>query len=411
VKDLRRLLRVPDFRLLWFAQIGSDFGDNLTFLSLMILVERLTGSAAALAGLLIASALPSLVFGLMAGVYADRFDRKKTMVVSDALRAVLILGLIFIQSADQLPLMYVIAFAQATIGTLFNPSRNALLPTLIDEDQLLAANSVSQSSRVVFNVLGSATAGILASVTDTMTIPFVVDSMSFAASALLISRIATTSVPKTSSQSRVWSDMTEGLRFMLGSRPLVGILVGAGLAMLGFGAVNVLTVPMLIDDLQVSEVYLGMIEAAQVVGMIAAGALVAVVAMRLKASHLVSFGLVGAGLAIALVALVTNAWQMTGVAVLVGLAITPAQSGVSTLSQTLVEDRMRGRVGGALNAVISGATIASMAFAGIAAGFFGVRNVFIISGAIAAAGGIVAWFLFRGVEATAGGRAMAAEAV
>jgi MFS transporter, DHA3 family, macrolide efflux protein len=411
VKDLRQLLRVRDFRLLWFAQIGSDFGDNLTFLSLMILVERLTGSAAALAGLLIASALPSLVFGVVAGVYADRFDRKKTMVVSDALRAVLILGLIFIQSADQLPLMYVIAFAQATIGTLFNPSRNALLPALVDEDQLLAANSVSQSSRVVFNVLGSATAGILASVTDTMTIPFVVDSLSFAASALLISRIAATSVPKVSSHSRVWSDMTEGFQFMLGSRPLIGVLVGAGLAMLGFGAVNVLTVPMLIDDLQVSEVYLGMIEAAQVIGMIAAGALVAVVAMRLKASHLVSLGLIGAGLAIALVAVVTNAWQMTGVAVLVGLAITPAQSGVSTLSQTLVEDRMRGRVGGALNAVISGATIASMAFAGIAAGLFGVRNVFVISGAIAAAGGVAAWFLFRGVDAPAGGRAIAVEAV
>jgi hypothetical protein len=76
--------------------------------------------------------------------------------------------------------------------------------------------------------------------------------------------------------------------------------------------------------------------------------------------------------------------------------VTPAQSGVNTLSQILVEDRMRGRVGGALNAVVSGASILSMAFAGIAAALIGVRSVFVVAGLVAVLGGAGAGFLFRG---------------
>ncbi|MGA7097045.1 MAG: MFS transporter [Acidimicrobiia bacterium] len=399
MSDLGRLLKIRDFRLLWLAQIGSDFGDNLTFLSLMILVQRLTGSTVALAGLMIAAALPALVFGVLSGVYVDRLDRRRTMIVSDVIRGILILGLVFVRSESMLPLMYSVVFAQATVATLFNPARGALLPHVVGKERLLSANSVSQTSRVLFNVLGSGAAGVLASLSSSMSAAFIVDSATFLCSAVLISMIATRGEAGGDiRETKARRDMAAGFRVMYASRPLKGVLVGAALAMLGFGAVNVLVVPLLLDDLQVSAAFLGLIDAAQVVGMIASGVLVALLAARLRPTTLVSAGLLGAGATIAMVAGVGNVWQMAGVAVLVGLMMTPVQSGASTLSQLLVEDRMRGRVGGALNALISGASILSMAFAGVAAAALGVRSVFVLAGALAAAGGLIAGFLFRGAR-------------
>ncbi|HEX6286961.1 MAG TPA: MFS transporter, partial [Acidimicrobiia bacterium] len=90
MSQLKELLRIRDFRYLWLAQILSDFGDNLTFLTLLILIQRLTGSTVALAGLMVAIALPTLLFGTLAGVYVDRIDRKKAMMVSDLLRAIVV---------------------------------------------------------------------------------------------------------------------------------------------------------------------------------------------------------------------------------------------------------------------------------------------------------------------------------
>lgn len=395
MKALGELLAIRDFRSLWIAQAASDFGDNLTFLTLLILVQRLTGSTVALAGLTIAIALPSVVFGFVSGVYADRFDRKRTMVVSDVLRGILVLGFLLVRSEELVPLMYVIGFAQASIATLFNPSRSAMLPRIVGEEKLLAANSVSQTSRVVFNVLGTTAAGIFAAVSDTLALAFVVDAATFLFSALMISTIRTTGVVEEGEVGAVWAGVKEGLGVLMSSRPLRAVLLGAALAMLGLGAVNVLIVPLLIDDLGVSEAFFGLVEGGQVAGMVLAGSAVAVLAHRLKASTLVSLGLVGLGLAIAGVSVIEEGWHMAVIGFLVGTMLAPVNGGVGTLSQTLVSDRLRGRVGGALNAIISTATVVSMGLAGVGAAAFGVRAVFVAAGAMSILGGVAAWLMFR----------------
>lgn len=398
MSQLRDLLRIRDFRYLWTAQVASDFGDNLTALSLLILIQRLTGSPVAIAGLMISITLPALVFGVLSGVYVDRFDRRRMMVMSDVARGVLVLSFIFVDSVEMLPFLYVIAFAQATIGTLFKPARSALLPRVVGEEKLLAANSVSQTSRIVFNLLGTTAAGLLASLSTSFAPAFAVDSLTFLFSAALIMRLRTSGAPEPSDPTRVWDDMKSGFNTIMGSRPLQGMLVGAGVAMLGLGAVNVLGVPFIIGELGISEAYFGLVEGAQVAGMVIAGSLVAVLAARLKASTLVSVGLVGVGGAVGALASSSEIWQLGIVLFGVGLFITPTQAGVSTLSQTLIEDRMRGRVGGALSALISGANVLSMGVAGVAAAAIGIRNVFLLSGAIAALAGGLAWLMLRDAD-------------
>ena len=398
MSQLRDLLEIRDFRYLWTAQIASDFGDNLTALSLLILIQRLTGSTVAIAGLMISITLPALVFGVLSGVYVDRFDRRRMMIISDFLRAVLVLSFILVDSVELLPLLYGIAFVQATIGTLFNPARSALLPRIVGEEKLLAANSVSQTSRIIFNLLGTTAAGILASISTGFAPAFIADSLTFLLSAALIARMATSGVPRERSPSRVWDDMKSGFEVLVGSRPLQGMLVGAGVAMLGLGAVNVLGVPFIIGELELSEAYFGLVEFAQVAGMVISGSLVALLAVRLRAPTLVSLGMLGVGIAVGLLGASSEIWQLGLVLFGVGLFVTPTQAGVSTLSQTLIEDDMRGRVGGALSALISGANVLSMGVAGVAAAAIGIRNVFILSGLIVVLAGILAGLLLRGVD-------------
>ena len=189
-KDL--LFRNRNFRFLWLGQIISDFGDSLTNLALLFLINKLVGpeaAPAAIATMLIVLTVPQITFGLISGVYVDRLDRKRLMLFSDFARGVLVLGLVFVSSTDLLWLLYVIAFVQASIGTLFTPARSALIPNIVPTEGLMTANSISQTSRVIFGLLGTASAGILIGIFGIFWPAFVVDACTFFVSFLLISRI------------------------------------------------------------------------------------------------------------------------------------------------------------------------------------------------------------------------------
>lgn len=401
MSQLRRLLGIRDFRYLWSAQILSDFGDSLTAITLLILIQRLTGSTVALAGLMVSMALPTVVFGTLAGVYVDRFDRRKAMLVSDLLRAMVVLCFLFVRDPGMVPIIYVIAFVQAGVGTVFNPARAAYLPAIVGTENLLAANSVSQTSRIVFNLLGTGAAGVLAAVGDTLAPAFIVDSATFFASFLIISRVRTPALPdEADSRSRVWSQLTTGFRVMVSSRPLRAVLASLSVTMLGLGAVNVLFVPFIIEELMVSEAFLGAIEASQVAGLVVSGTLVAVLATRLRPSNLVSLGLAGVGVFVGAISGAVAVWHMMVLLFFVGLSVGPVQAGANTLSQTLIDDSMRGRVGGALNTLVSGANVVSMGLAGVVAAAIGTRGVFLASGALVLASGFLAYWLFRELRET-----------
>jgi MFS family permease len=165
--------------------------------------------------------------------------------------------------------------------------------------------------------------------------------------------------------------------------------------MLGLGAVNVLFVPFLLEDLMVSEAFLGAIEASQVAGLVISGTLVAVLATKLRSSNLVSLGLIGVGLFVGSVSGAGAVWQVMVLLFFVGLSVGPVQAGANTLSQTLIEDSMRGRVGGALNTLVSAANVTSMGLAGVAAAAIGTRKVFLASGTLVMLSGLLALWLFR----------------
>src|SRR4029079_3645868 len=132
----RLALRSPDFRRLWLAHGVSQVGDSVTALALLLTVNQLTGSAAMIATLTVVLAIPQLGFGLFAGVLVDRWDRRRTMLVSDLLRGAVVLGFLLVRSREDVWLLYVLGLLQSTVAVFFNPARSALTPRTVDPDSL-----------------------------------------------------------------------------------------------------------------------------------------------------------------------------------------------------------------------------------------------------------------------------------
>ena len=394
---LKDLLRNKNFRWLWLGQIISNYGDSLTSLALLILINRLTGSTAALATVAILMALPQVTLGLLAGVFVDRWSRKTTMIVSDILRGFVVLGLVFVRDPGDVWLLYALTLVQATVGVFFSPARLALLANVVEGDELLAANSVSQTSRILFSLLGTASAGVIIGLWNEFAIIFILDTLTFFISALFTWRVIAPPGLRPQAGATVHaivSELMAGMRVIFTSRTLIGVLVSAAIVMLGLGAVNVLFVPLLVNELGLPETWFGAIEAAQVAGMVLGGTLTAVLAARLQPTRIISLGLAALGVGIAFIAIVTHVWQIMLLLFPVGLVMTPVNAAVATLTQTLVSDELRGRIGAALQTMVGAANITSMALAGVLAEIVGVRNVFLLAGLMAVLAGVVAIPIF-----------------
>jgi MFS family permease len=381
---------------MWFGQIVSDFGDGMTLLGLLILTQRLTGSTVALAGVAIAATLPMIIFGIPAGALVDRMDRRHAMIIADLGRAAAVAGFMIVRSPDLMWLLYGLAFVQASIGTLFTPAKSALIPLVVPEDKLLAANTISQMSRVVANLAGTAVLGVIASFSTYLTIAFGLDALTYILSAVFITSMSmkATKAERLSEPPTFLKDLTVGLATLVRSRTLLGVLMAGGIAMLGLGAVNVLMVPLVVDVLGAGEAWFGAISAAQVAGMLISGSAVAILAKRFAPTRLVTWGMIAAGIAVGAIAGVATVWQLGLVLFIIGIVVAPVQAGVATLAQILVADELRGRVNSALNTVISLAMVVSQAFAGLLAAGMGVELVFVVGGALTVVAGIVSGFLF-----------------
>ena len=144
------LLNNPRFLQLWVGQACSFVGDAVSMVALVILVVKLTGSAAAVGGVLLARLLPTLASPLV-GVYADHLDRRAVLVASDLVRAILLLAMVF---ARDLVILLVLLFLMGLARTLFNPTIRAAFPGMVGGGDLTRANALVSGSFSVFVTLG-----------------------------------------------------------------------------------------------------------------------------------------------------------------------------------------------------------------------------------------------------------------
>jgi hypothetical protein len=268
-----------------------------------------------------------------------------------------------------------------------------VLPQIVGEstDQspsgsnLLAANSLFQSSAIVAGVLGTATAGLVAGLASTMTPLFVLDAVTYVVSSTLVAKLVIEKRAATDlgqPAKRIWSELRSGLRLVTSSRSLRTVLVGAGVVMLGLGAVNVLLVPFIVNELAVPETWFGLLEAAQVSSMVLAGLLVASIGKRIRPGTLLPVGLTGIAVFVTAMGLASSVWHLIVLLFAVGWFVSPTQGAVSTIIQSEVPAASLGRVSSSLGTVVTTAQVVSMALAGVAAELLGLRTVFVIAGGI-----------------------------
>jgi predicted MFS family arabinose efflux permease len=260
---------------------------------------------------------------------------------------------------------------------------------------------------IIGGVIGAGIAGLIFSAFETGILGFALDAGTFLVSfafVLTISRAAgridRTVEAAEHATRNVAKAIGEGLAIIRRSRVLAGTLLAVAVTMLGLGAVNVLFVPLLINEMDVSPVWMAGIDFAQTAGMLLAAGLVAWIARRLRATTIITAGLAGIGLLIGAVAGIDQVWQVLIVLFGVGLLVTPLQAMVQTIVQTSGTDATRGRVVSLFQASMSTASVASMAIGGVLGQLIGIRMVFLASAVVVVGAAVVAFLMFRGTAET-----------
>jgi MFS family permease len=348
-------LRQRNFALLWMGGLISVIGDWILATGLPIYVLLLTHSVLATSGILIAGRLPSLLFGAVAGVFVDRWDRKQIMLVCNILFALWLVPLLFVTSADRLWIVYVVSFVASAIEQFFVPAQNALLPTLVSQDQLVAANSLNSLSSNLARLVGPALGGLIAGVFG---LPGMVwgDAASFLMACALLAFIHAkpTSAERAearasgSAWSAFWQEWRDGLRLVRRERTLAVLFSFQAITNLGEGVFGILFIVFVNRVLHGGASQVGLLMSAQGIGALIGSVLVGWLGSRLLAPRwigccTVAFGLIDLAIfnspAFFPVFLLTFA-----LFVLVGIPGVAGFTGVAALQQTATPDAYRGRV-------------------------------------------------------------------
>jgi MFS family permease len=220
------LLRNASFRRLWIGQGASFVGDAVATIALVVLVVQIAGSASAVGGLLVARLLPTLASPL-AGVLADRLDRRAVLVTSDLARAVLTLGVVF---AENLATVYVLVFLMGLGRTLFNPTIRAAFPSVVGGGDLARANAIVSATFSVSETVGPALGGLLVA-TVGVDAAFALDAATYLISAGFLSRIPLPR-PQRGEGTAFGEELRTGIEYLAGARVPLALVVGAFLTML-----------------------------------------------------------------------------------------------------------------------------------------------------------------------------------
>jgi predicted MFS family arabinose efflux permease len=389
--------RYRDFRLVWFGQTMSDFGNGISQLAYPLLMLAITGSPAA-AGMLAATrALPYLFLGLIAGALVDRWDRRRTMIVCDLIRAInmatipaaLVLGVLT-------PVhLFVTGFVGGVCYVFFSAAEGTCLPNLVPKSQLAMAVSAQQTTQSAVGVVAAPIGGALLQVSRGL--PFLVDALSFLGSAICLSFVRSRfrSDPGDEQQAprgSLRAEVATGIRWLWNHGALRLITVTAAGLQVAISGVGLVAIVMA-RDLGASAAVIGVLFSALGIG----GVIGALLAPRLQ--RWLGFG----GLLLAVLWLQAALWVLmafSGSLIVIGVVlalftISMPCFGVAALSYQLqiTPDHLLGRVGTALHLLIWAATPVGAAAAGVLLDLLTTRDASLV---------FAAWVVVLSVSASLG---------
>jgi len=347
------------FRRLWVGQVISELGNWFNFIAALGLVRVVSHASPEVTTImLILRLVPFTIFAPLAGAFADRWSRRTVMIVTDLVRVAVALGFLFVRRPQDLWIAYVCTVLLSFFGTFFEAAKNAAVPNIIGERDLLAGNALMFSSRFLLMSLGAALGGWTSAVVG-YEAAFVINAISFAASAYSVWLVPeeqtrqTSTVESKTERRSYWQDIREGWHYIVTHGPVATILAINIVWAIGGGAIN-----LIIDrlggivfagptgsnaDAAVAAFYVAN-GTGLFVGMMIARRVGAYVESVGRIIGFIGWSLFVQGIFFALIGVMPNLWLASGF-MFVSRALLGAEFAVQeTLLMRLVPDKLRGRV-------------------------------------------------------------------
>uniref|UniRef100_A0A7V3PTG2 MFS transporter n=1 Tax=candidate division WOR-3 bacterium TaxID=2052148 RepID=A0A7V3PTG2_UNCW3 len=375
--QLLPVLRIPEFVIFSFSQAFSLFGDKLDYMALLAMIAYFTSkfgwdSARAISYLSVVVALPVILFGPLAGVLVDRWDRRKVMVICDSARTVLVVLIPFLALlTGQFLLVYFLAFLVFLFGLFFNTARMAIIPNLVGQDKVLGANSFLNIIGRIATFAGMVLGGLIVDwagwlrlgIRPTWTAGFYIDAFTYFVSVIsllfIFKRLANGERKNDfrraevdlfiKQQSRMIQSVKE-LLIVIKNQPAVLFVYCSIVLMVILGAaVVVLYVPIIQSSRELGGVGLGTrgvgyVAAIGSIGLLISSLLYGALGHRIKKYRVMLVCFLLMGLVVVGLALAKTFAPVAPLIFVAGLALSPVYIGMDTLLHESVEEEVRGRI-------------------------------------------------------------------
>jgi MFS family permease len=401
----RSPIRNRNFALLWSGGLISDLGDWMLLVALPVYVFQLTGSAFITSTVFVAELIPALIVGQVAGVFVDRWDRRRILVGAGLVQAALLLPLLAATTVDRLWIIYLVAAIQSCLARLCGPAKAALVPALVPADQLAAANSMNAVSDNLARLIGSPVGGLAVQMLGLVGV-VIVDAATYLASAALTAGVrsphqpasAPAAAPSRPAASLV-GDWLDGIRTIRRTKPLPAVLFIGALSQLAQGIFVVLFVVFVLQELRGTGGDVGLIRGMQAIGGVVGGLAIGALSRRLSPRALIGWGFIVFGL----ISLATwNAPTLTtaigvyvGLFMIVGVPGVATMTGLMTTVQSVTPRTHLGRVFAAFEAAAGGLQAVGVLAAGAFADRLGVVTILNVQAGIYVLCGLLALVALR----------------
>ena len=377
------LLKNRNFVALWLGQITSEFGDRLNQMALVASVYYNMQGASVFRLVLILSftIIPVFLIGPVAGVYIDRWDRKQAMIVCDILRALLVLLIpFFLINMKMFFPIYIVVFCIFSVTRFFLPAKLGLIPDIVSPQNLLLANSLTATSRLIATVLGLGLGGIIVAIVGVRS-GFYIDSATYLASAFAILLIK---VPRKSQaikesilvhgkrikdiEKTIFRDIAHSIRYIIHQKEIPYIMKTFFILMSGAGLIyvifidfimkNIVTSPQIIEHLQrfIGFGQFGFIIILMGLGALAGALIFPKIGGRVSRVRAISAGFALSGLFLLVFSYATllfkNFWITAILSIFLGMSAAPIMVVANTLFHEVTRNEMRGRIFSTLEIVI-----------------------------------------------------------
>lgn len=375
-----------EFRRIFLAHSVSRAGDAFNTVALVVLVFALTGSGRGVAATVAFEVAPVLLLGPVAGIVADRYPRRTVMITADLARAALVFALVVSHTSTLTA--FAVAFGLSTASMLFNPAAASLLPDVVDDDDLVTANSALWTTAVAAQIALAPLAGAVIAAFG-VGAAFALNAASYALSAAFLTRLRAGRQPRDITVGG-WAAVGEGVVAVRSHPLLARLAIVQVLASLSAGATSGLLVVLAADAFDVGPSGFGLLLGAIGIGAVIGPALFRRSIKPTERRWLFGPYAVRGGVDLVLAA-TTSPLLAGGSLVVYGMSTSTGMIAYQSTLQAEVPDRIRGRVFALFDVLWNAARLVSLAAGGLLADAIGIRAVYVLGGLLLLIAAAIGW--------------------